>query len=142
MTRKLIDLTGQHFGRLTVVRRAPNKGIRTMWECLCIGPHNPPGDRITVVQGLHLKSGDTKSCGCLHNDSIRKHGHNKRGARSPEYNSWANMIARCYNPKHNEYHNYGGRGIGRWRVIRELLYGYSRIFRIKAITRTYTRSYK
>lgn len=30
---------------------------------------------------------------------------------SPEYMAWANMITRCYNPKYNEFHRYGGRGI-------------------------------
>jgi hypothetical protein len=39
----------------------------------------------------------------------------KHGAASakatPEYNSWRNMKARCHNPSHNRYHDYGGRGI-------------------------------
>jgi hypothetical protein len=30
---------------------------------------------------------------------------------TPEYIAWSNMKARCYNPKHKFYHNYGGRGI-------------------------------
>ena len=32
---KFIDLTGQKFGRLTVIDRAPNKNSRTAWNCLC-----------------------------------------------------------------------------------------------------------
>lgn len=36
-----------------------------------------------------------------------KHGY----SRTPTYNSWQNMIARCTNPNANEYNNYGGRGI-------------------------------
>lgn len=39
-------------------------------------------------------------------------------AKTPEYRSWVNMHKRCYNPKHNRYHAYGGRGISvcrRWR---------------------------
>ena len=31
--------------------------------------------------------------------------------KSPEYLAWANVIKRCYNPNHDAYHNYGGRGI-------------------------------
>jgi len=27
------------------------------------------------------------------------------------YSVWVNMMARCNNPKHPDYHNYGGRGI-------------------------------
>ena len=37
---------------------------------------------------------------------------------SPEYKSWNRLIHRCYNPKVQNYHNYGGRGIkvcDRWR---------------------------
>jgi hypothetical protein len=29
----------------------------------------------------------------------------------PEYRTWKTMKRRCYNPKHNEYHRYGGRGV-------------------------------
>jgi hypothetical protein len=28
-----------------------------------------------------------------------------------EYKSWAAMMARCFNPQHKSYENYGGRGI-------------------------------
>lgn len=37
---------------------------------------------------------------------------------TPTYNVWRNMRARCYNPRCDKYHRYGGRGIevcGRWR---------------------------
>ena len=42
-----------------------------------------------------------------------KHGHAASDTKksSPEYNSWASMIQRCYNPKNNRYQIYGGRGI-------------------------------
>lgn len=39
------------------------------------------------------------------------HGHSKRCGKTPEYVAWLNMRARCYNPKNNRYHLYGGRGI-------------------------------
>lgn len=38
--------------------------------------------------------------------------------KTPEFLAWRNMLARCYNPKHPNYKNYGGRGItvcGAWR---------------------------
>lgn len=28
-----------------------------------------------------------------------------------EYNSWASMIQRCTNPAHDQFHDYGGRGV-------------------------------
>lgn len=56
-----IDLTGQIFGRLTVLKRAENRGKRTRWECECsCEQHNH-----VIVDSQSLKSGHTKSCGCL-----------------------------------------------------------------------------
>lgn len=40
-----------------------------------------------------------------------KHGHSAGGKTSKEYNAWANMIARCENPKYRWFYRYGGRGI-------------------------------
>ena len=31
--------------------------------------------------------------------------------RTPEYRAWKNMKARCFNPNHKDYPNWGGRGI-------------------------------
>ncbi len=42
--------------------------------------------------------------------SRRHHGQNKRKKRTPAYNSWAKMMARCYNPKCVEYRWYGAIG--------------------------------
>lgn len=56
---KPIDLTGQRFGRLTVVGRAENsKDQRAMWNCIC-----DCGNR-KVISGQELRKGLTKSCGC------------------------------------------------------------------------------
>lgn len=56
---KKADLSGERFCRLVVVDPAPNKRGRTAWECLC-----DCGSRVVVNSGL-LRSGRTKSCGCL-----------------------------------------------------------------------------
>jgi hypothetical protein len=41
-----------------------------------------------------------------------KHGHAARGGHTGEYQSWVEMIRRCYSPnKVRAYANYGGRGI-------------------------------
>ena len=57
---KLKDLTGQKFGRLTVIERAENaKCGKTRWLCKCDCSNE------VVVQGDHLKCGLTQSCGCL-----------------------------------------------------------------------------
>lgn len=57
---KKIDLTGQRFGKLVVVKESPErKSGRIYWECKC------DCGNIILVKGLSLKNGDTKSCGCL-----------------------------------------------------------------------------
>jgi hypothetical protein len=55
------DLTGQRFGRLTVLRRAPARPDRkSAWECVCVCGN------ATSVMAKNLIAGRTKSCGCLH----------------------------------------------------------------------------
>lgn len=54
-----------------------------------------------------VKSGNTKSCGCLSRDVHKKHGMEK----TTEYNSWRSMKYRCNNSNYYAYANYGGRGI-------------------------------
>src|SRR3990167_4626295 len=66
---KPIDLTGQCFGRLTVLRVVPRppdtRHTRLMFECLC------ECGLTTVTIGKLLRNGTTKSCGCLVTDTVR-----------------------------------------------------------------------
>ena len=57
-SRKKVDLTGQRYGRLTVLAPAENIGGKTAWLCRC------DCGRETVVKTRHLRSGHTKTCGC------------------------------------------------------------------------------
>ena len=59
-SRKKLDLTGQRYGKLTVLAPAENVGGRTAWLCRC------DCGREAVVKTIHLRSGHTKSCGCLY----------------------------------------------------------------------------
>lgn len=106
---KSIDLTGQHFGRLTVLRRVENRGRYPCWECKCAC------GRTTYITTPSLRSGHTISCGCyrkeveLENLSIHRQTHGQSYSRL--YRTWANMKARCENPNNHNYVYYGGRGI-------------------------------
>ena len=77
---RFIDITGQKFGRLTVLRRGEDY-IRkdgtpiAQWECQC-DCGNP---NIVLVRGTALKSGQTKSCGCLRIEECRRVGHEGKG---------------------------------------------------------------
>lgn len=102
---KLIDLTGQRFGRLVVIERCgSDKRKHAMWRCRC------DCGREAVVQGSCLIS-RTRSCGCLQKEALlnRTITHGKTHTRL--YKLWKNMKARCYNPQNHKYDRYGGRGI-------------------------------
>lgn len=100
--RLKIDLTGRHFGKLEVLKRAENgKNGAIRWLCLC-----DCGNK-TIVQGSNLKNGRTSSCGCNMYSGVTKHGH--YGERI--YNVWDKMRNRCNNMNYDAYESYGGRGI-------------------------------
>ena len=61
-----IDLTGQKFERLYVIKPAPHKNGRTAWYCKC-----DCGNEI-IVTTKSLRDGNTRSCGCLHKESVAK----------------------------------------------------------------------
>lgn len=105
---KVKDVTGQRFGRLTVIRFVEVKDRQAFFECVCdCGNH-------TIVSGHNLRRGHTKSCGCLLKEYLHKSKctcktHNMKNTRI--YKIWANMKARCRNTTCADYKNYGGRGI-------------------------------
>lgn len=99
---KFIDMTGCMFGKLTVIKREanniqPNRGQKTMWLCQC-----DCGNKV-IVSGTHLRSGHTKSCGCIN------FSHGMCGTRL--HRIWSNIKSRCNNPKDKDFKNYGERGI-------------------------------
>ena len=62
------DLTGQKFGRLSVIKRGPNnKNKNAQWWCLCDCQINKPQEeqKLILVAGTNLMRSITKSCGCL-----------------------------------------------------------------------------
>lgn len=110
MGGKKDNLIGHKYGLLTVLDRVSNMGREIRWFCKC------ECGKFSCPQGTGLKSGHTKSCGCLKKLMMTKHGdlidsrHKKR--RSPRlYSVWLNMKGRCKNPKLPDYHWYGERGI-------------------------------
>lgn len=102
--RKFEDFTGRRYGKLVVVEHVKTPK-RHKWKCKC-----DCGNTV-VVNGSDLKSGDTRSCGCLHINKLinmsKKHGLSHHRL----YTIYHGMINRCSNKKNRAYHNYGGRGI-------------------------------
>lgn len=96
------DLTGMKFGRLTVISYShTNKNRCPFWNCKC-----ECGNELKI-NGASIKSGHTKSCGCLNKEVITTH----KLSKTRVYVSWNAMIQRCTNVKSKQYRFYGGRGI-------------------------------
>lgn len=99
------DLTGQKFGRLTVIKKyGHNKSNAILWLCQC-----DCGNQVIVI-GDHLRTGHTKSCGCYNLDMLRARAKHRK-VRTRPYKIWADIKTRCTNPKDKNYENYGKRGI-------------------------------
>jgi hypothetical protein len=64
-----------------------------------------------VIDGSKLRSGAIKSCGCFRREYIGAKSTTHGLKKTKAYQVWASMKARCLNPSHEDYHNYGGRGI-------------------------------
>ncbi len=75
-----IDLTGQRFGRLRVIERAPAglkraSPCRAAWICEC------DCGKTKVVLGANLRAGATRSCGCYRREVSIQNGKNRKGKK-------------------------------------------------------------
>lgn len=77
MSARAIEMTGKRFGRLTVVARAPRRlpSRTTRWDCRC------DCGNTANVDGSMLRSGATRSCGCLASELMRS-GYRRTHGRS------------------------------------------------------------
>ena len=100
-----MDLTGQIFGRLTVIERTENIGKVTAWLCKC------DCGNYKKVQTGHFRAGRIISCGCYQKENNKRKAtkHGKWGTKL--HYIWTGLRQRCNNPKSRDYKNYGGRGI-------------------------------
>lgn len=106
------------FGRLTVLGEADPSFDKNgamvrhaIFRCDC--------GEVRRIKVYSVKSGVTKSCGCLTRDhasvlaenTALRHGDARVGRRAPEYGIYRAMLNRCFNPNVDRYPEYGGRGI-------------------------------
>jgi hypothetical protein len=111
------DITGQKFGRLTVVGSLGG----SRWRCRCdCGTEKD-------VTGANLGR-STTSCGCFHREKTARlnyrHGHNFRAKTTSIYSRWAALVQRCTNPRDRAWPWYGARGITvceRWLIFENFL---------------------
>jgi hypothetical protein len=107
-------MIGQIFGNLTVISLSTQRhnGYKHyICRCLC--------GQFTNARSSSLRSGNTRSCGCLKEENMRnvatKHGLSTQ--HKALMRRWSMMLDRCFNPRNKSYKNYGGRGItvcARW----------------------------
>lgn len=110
----VIDLSGQRYGRLSVITLAgTDKRGEARWECIC-----DCGNK-HIVLSSHLRSGRVRSCGCLAKEKAREaimkipnRGHyTHRGSKTRLYQIWVNMKTRCLNQNNRAYKWYGEKGV-------------------------------
>ena len=103
MSTEKINMAGKRYNSLVVVSelKARNKNGHIVYECVC-----DCGNR-KVILGASIRTGATKSCGCLVSKVNGKHF--MEG--TPIYRTWVSMKSRCFNSNNNNYSKYGGRGI-------------------------------
>lgn len=100
------NLNTQTFGRLTVIGLAGmNKWHNALWLCRC------ECRTLITRPAQYLKSGRTRSCGCLSQESRREVNTKHGRAGTPEYIAYVGAKTRCENPKATKYERWGGRGI-------------------------------
>ncbi len=107
MGRASVEIkVGERYGRLTVIaqaERSADNRVRFLCRCDC------GNERVVIAK--HLKSGNTKSCGCYKHDQgvMANTTHNMRKTRL--YRIWAAVKYRCTNPNSHGWYKYGARGI-------------------------------
>lgn len=106
-----VEMVGRRYGRLLVTKEVARVGRARRWNCVC------DCGATREIDGLSLRQGHTRSCGCLRNEvaaqRMTRHGHApRRLGPSPEWRSWQHAKARCENPSDADWPSYGGRGIG------------------------------
>jgi hypothetical protein len=108
---RLMDLTGQRFGRLVALEIVgKDRHGKIVWLCKCdCGNYH----KTTTEQ---LRKGITTSCGCYHREIVAELGrkgkkHGLLDSHLDIYRVWTGIKTRCNNPNSKDYKNYGGRGI-------------------------------
>ena len=108
MGKPILLTKGMRFGKLTVLefshrKKRSNGYYRNYWLCKCDCGNEK------IIEESHIKSGHTKSCGCLNIEKFKNFNHGKSNTRL--YKIYNDIKKRCLNKNCKNYKDYGGRGI-------------------------------
>lgn len=103
-----LDIT-QKYGKLKPIKVVGiSKDNKKLWECKC------DCGKITITRSTFIKSGRTKSCGCLEDENRKNMGKRTKThgmSKTQEYRTWCGIKRRCYDKNNETYCYYGARGI-------------------------------
>lgn len=102
---KLIDLTGQRFGKWEVMKRAANINGKPGWLCRC------ECGTFRIVSGSNLRGGKSNNCGCVRREKLEKRNTIHGGCGTRLYGIWCSIKDRTTNKNTPAYRWYGKRGI-------------------------------
>ena len=86
---KIIEITGQRFGKLVVLKRAISSKCSYLWLCQC------DCGNLTTVRGACLRTGRTRSCGCLKRKPIEDLSYGILHSRLRESKPKPKLCQRC-----------------------------------------------
>ena len=102
---RAVNLDGQRFFALTVIRRIGTRWGQSLWLCRC------DCGNYCERTNSQLHSTEHPSCGCK-TRNVQKETHTTHGhSRERLYRIWKGMKARCNCPSQKCYKYYGGKGI-------------------------------
>lgn len=113
-TKNLMPMVGKVFFRLIVLspttKRSPSGTVIYACRCEC--------GKVKEVDGVQLRRGGVKSCGCLGAEYLASaktgaltHGATVNKVQLPAYKTWIAMRRRCSDSSAKDFAYYGGKGI-------------------------------
>ena len=124
-SKSLQDFSNKRFGRLIVIKRVDNNKFKQVqWLCKCDCGNEK------IITANALRSGNTKSCGCLKKEqdyiNIAQKTHNMSNTRL--YNIWRGMKNRCNSStgkRHKFYHDKGIKVCEEWKNSFQIFYDWA-----------------
>lgn len=96
---------GNTYGRLTVLSYDHTRKGHIYWKCAC------ECGCVTVVEAGSLRSGRTRSCGCLNVEKLSERQTHGCSHGNRLYNIWIGIRQRCNNDNYKLHKWYGGKGV-------------------------------